>query len=321
MKKNILVWLAFLATALVITSCLKDNTAIDWSSGAGKVYVEFSNPNPGTTQTLGILAVPDAQTCTVQIDITTLTPASKDIPITIGIDTTAMNAYNEAKFAKDSTFVFYQAYPIADVSIPSTVTIKAGHTTVWFTVAITNADQVDVFTKWMVPIVIKDASGLLLTANKSAYLLTPTIKNKYDGVYTVTGTMVDNANGGLTGNYPVDFELITQGPGTCTVQDDAIGGIYHSIRNGTALSYYGAFGLVVNFNLDGSGQIINVQNYWAPAANTRDAVLDPSGVNAWDPSTHNIQIKYFMIQPSLGYNDASNPRTTFDETWTYQGSR
>jgi len=39
--------------------------------------------------------------------------------------------------------------------------------------------------------------------------------------------------------------------------------------------------------------------YGQPAGNTRAAELDPSGVNAYDPDSKTIKVKFFMTQKSL----------------------
>ena len=75
------------------------------------------------------------------------------------------------------------------------------------------------------------------------------------------------------------------------------------------------------FDPSGNGNIIEVRNPWGnPPGNTRMPVIDPSGVNAWDPATKDIQFKYWMIQPSL-VPAPPNIRTYFDEYWAYQGPR
>jgi hypothetical protein len=145
-------------------------------------------------------------------------------------------------------------------------------------------------------------------------------KNRYDGIYEVTGTMVDHVNPALTGNYPVKFKLITSGPYQCVGEDQDAGGIYHSILNAGAFSVYGSLGLVFNFASDGSGTIESIVNYYGqPAGNTRSLALDPSGVNKWDPTSHNISVKYFMIQTNQ--STGTGPRTEFAETWKYKGPR
>lgn len=143
-------------------------------------------------------------------------------------------------------------------------------------------------------------------------------KNRFDAVYTTTGTMTDFANAGLTGNYPTEMELVTDGALKVIIRDKALGSTnpFHSILNAGSISYYGAFGLAINFKEDNSvASIINV--YGQPAANGRSAELDPSGVNKWDPATKTLKIKYWMNQPSV----ITPHRVSFDETFTFKAKR
>jgi hypothetical protein len=151
------------------------------------------------------------------------------------------------------------------------------------------------------------------------------VKNKYDGKYQVTevSPMVDIVVNTLTGWYPFTFELETSGEHSvkCLLTDPAYYNYYHPITSGGAVSVYGAFGLEIQFDPSGNGNIIALKNPWGnPPSNTRMPALDPSGTNKWDAATKSITLKYFMKQPSL-VPDAPNIRTWFNEKWTYKGSR
>ena len=160
------------------------------------------------------------------------------------------------------------------------------------------------------------ANGTISSAYKDAVYAIG-IKNKYDGHYRVTGTMIDYANASLTGYYPWEVDLRTSGPNQVIVYDrDVTGGIDHLILNGGSLSRYGSFGVV--FNFDANNNVISVVNYYGqPAGNGRSAELDPSGINKWDPSTKTLRVKYWMNQPSV----ITPHRVSFDETYTYIGPR
>jgi len=151
------------------------------------------------------------------------------------------------------------------------------------------------------------------------------VKNKYDGKYVVTALspMVDILAATLTGWYPFTYELETSGEHSvmCLLTDPAYYNYYHPITSAGSYSVYGQFGIELFFDPSGNGKIIAVSNPWGnPPSLTRMPVIDPSGVNAWDPATRNITFKYWMKQPSL-VPDAPNIRTSFDEVWTYKGSR
>lgn len=154
-----------------------------------------------------------------------------------------------------------------------------------------------------------------ISADENELVVEVGLKNKWDGVYAVTGTMVDLTSAALTGYYPLTFELRTTGANTLAVYDKSQGTQTHLILNAGGLSQYGSFGL--NITIDpATNKIISIVNsYGQPSSNGRSAALDPTGVNAYDPATKTIKIKYFMLQPG------TTVRTTFDETWVYTGAR
>jgi len=142
------------------------------------------------------------------------------------------------------------------------------------------------------------------------------VKNKYDGIYEISGSLVDLTNSNITGYYPLKWELRTTGASTVTVVDNELLGIPgHVISSSGSTSYYGSFGLVVTFD-PATNKITSLVNYYGqPSSNGRSAALDPSGRNEYDPVTKKIYIKYFMLQPG------TTVRTTFDEVWSYTGPR
>jgi hypothetical protein len=172
---------------------------------------------------------------------------------------------------------------------------------------------------------------------------TVAIKNKWDGVYQVTSQTFSDVSpagagfsainpylaqfgiaDGLPSNGPMEYELRTTSATQCVLYDNYFfGGVDTPFATGSAdgdYSYYGSFGLLVNFD-PATDKVVSVTNYYGqPAGNTRSAQLDPTGVNAYDASSKTIQIKYQMTQPSV-ITAPGNVRTTWDETWKYIGSR
>ncbi|NBT16728.1 MAG: hypothetical protein EBS95_10375, partial [Chitinophagia bacterium] len=162
-------------------------------------------------------------------------------------------------------------------------------------------------------------TGVSIPKNLKTVVYKIALKNKYDGVYKVTGPMTDVGSATLTQYLPSwTANLETTGPTSVAVRDmTATGGIFHPIMNGGAPSYYGAFGMVVTFD-PATNVATNMVSPYEPAANGRTARLDPTFTSKWDPATKNIRIKYHMFQPGFG---GGGPRVVFDETWTYQGPR
>lgn len=215
-------------------------------------------------------------------------------------------------------------YTLSNTSIQKagndyTVNFSPGDFSKEFTIML-NGSKWDVSQTYALGFVISDPGGKKLSDDMDTVIAFLSIKNKYDGKYTLTGTMTDASSATLTGNYPAEVELRTSGISSVQLYDNAIGGVFHSIRNGADLSYYGAYGIEITFDpvTDKVIKVINI--YGQPAGNTRSAGLDPTGVNQWSADTKNLRIKYFMYQPSV-VPAAPNIRTSFDENFKYVGPR
>jgi hypothetical protein len=145
------------------------------------------------------------------------------------------------------------------------------------------------------------------------------VKNKYDGHYQVTGTMVDLTNATLTGMYPMDVFLVTAGPNSVYMYDNAIGGAAHSISSSGSLSYYG--GYAPQFFFDANDNVTSVENAYGQGNNNRSGMLDPSGSNKFKSSDHSLDVKYYMLQINSTTLPPPKIRTTFDEHFKYLGPR
>ncbi|MFN8432307.1 MAG: DUF1735 domain-containing protein [Spirosomataceae bacterium] len=148
-------------------------------------------------------------------------------------------------------------------------------------------------------------------------------KNRWDGIYDVTSsTMVDATNAAfistLASGETNQYALETISPTKCQVKDLGLDGYGFLFYTGTGYSYYGSFGLIIEFD-PATDKIVSVVNsYGQPAGNTRSAALDPTGINAYKNGT--INIKFNMLQPSV-VKDPPNIRTKWDETWKYAKAR
>lgn len=200
-----------------------------------------------------------------------------------------------------------------------------------------NGSLYDLSKKYALAFDITTASGATITkTEKKSIIVLISIKNKYDGVYSVEGTMSDVANTTLShfSNFinssantftkaPYKLQLRTISATKCAAYDAEFFGDGNSayqmpITSGTTYSRYGNFGIIIEFD-PATDKIIAVTNYYGqPASNTRSAQLDASGINTWSNGT--MKIKYNMLQPSV-VTTAPFIRTTWDETWQYLGPR
>lgn len=158
-------------------------------------------------------------------------------------------------------------------------------------------------------------TGYMVNPWGEAMMVAIAVKNKYDGIYRVTGTMEDLQVPENTGYYPLEWELRTIGPNSVAVYDVDEHAQVHLIMTPNGLSGYGSFGLNLTFD-DATNAITSVVNsYGQPSGNGRSAVLNPAGINSWDPATGNIRISYYMLQPG------TTIRVRFEETLEYVGPR
>jgi len=187
-------------------------------------------------------------------------------------------------------------------------------------VTLLNKPNIPLDTLYGIGLKIDSIAGATVDNTAKSIVVRFDLRNKWDGRYRITGTMVDIASPTLTGYFPQDVDLITSAPNQITMIPRDLGIPGHLILSGTSLSYYGSFGPVFHLNAT-NNKIVQVTNsYGQPASNTRSAEIDPSGLNNWDPATKLIRIKYFMKQPNT-VTTAPHIRVYYDETITYLGPR
>ncbi|MBS1743628.1 MAG: carboxypeptidase regulatory-like domain-containing protein [Bacteroidetes bacterium] len=187
-------------------------------------------------------------------------------------------------------------------------------------------------------------SSILITGDNilvpAIALSCPIALNPYDGIYEANGTFVYDGNTDLTGYYPKIYYLVTNTASSVTIKEEISPGLlvptYTFIAIGASEpSHYVQFGEQLFFNA--SNQITEVRNYYGDPTNlptsngdpslgtgapyyastfSKYLVVDPSGVNNFDPVTHSIKVKYKVLR-------TVDPAflQTIDETLTYIGPR
>lgn len=307
--------------ALAFTSCVKDHLAVDPAQSNN--VVEFANTgsivssagavHPRYQIDLGSLPAGKSSDINVNLSYSGAETAPQDITVTLSVDQAALDAYN----ADEGTD--YVLPPAAIYSLPATAVIKAGTQKVQIKVAVTNNSSYDFNVDYALPLKIQSVSSGIVSGNFGTAIYSFAARNVYDGVYTMTGTLTDQAASTITGYYPLDMDLITYSGNSIALYDPNVASTYgHPIKSGTNNSYYGAFSPV--FIFDAGGNITDVTNYYGQqaGANKRSGQLDPTGVNKitfnGDGTVQSFEVSYIMIQ-----NGA--PRTYFKEKFTYKSSR
>lgn len=318
MKSSLNKILIVVAFAFGFTSCLKDDGYEDGLYGAvretaGKEYVTI----PLGAKSANVLTLESkagAQTVELfPMSYDFESPASTDFTAKLKVNNTLVTAY-------DPTVVLL---PAAAYTIP-TADVKFGagqRISDKFAISL-NTSLLDASKVYGIAFSIESVSkpGVQLSSNLNSVVFIFTVKNKYDGTYTMTGTLVDNANSALTAKSPQTVYLVTTGANSVKVFNAGTGVASFKelfpISSGGSESAYGSF--QPQFIFDANNNVTAVVNtYGQPAGNTRSAEIDPSGINKYDPATKTLKVKWFMYQPSA----IAGVRTTFDFTFAYTKAR
>lgn len=329
--KKIFIQAAFLvgATAM-LSSCLKDKGfengeyGVDGSNSAKVVSL------PQSQEGISVFALnsdpPTEDIDAVLVQLAATDAAREDIQVTLEKDMSLVASYNA------SNFTTYEELPSNCYQIVSpgglTVTIPKGQHQAWLKVRVLK-NNFDFTKAYALGFKIGASSGgNVIAGNYRSMILAITVKNKYDGLYRMNGTMTDVANAALTAypNAPVSF--VTAGPTKVTMHALLPTGAaawydapYQPIMNGANVSVYGEFGPEFTFNA--TDNIVGMTNYWGnPSPLTRGIVMDATGINKYEVTggVKTIKAKYIMTQPSVVPAPPSY-RTFFNMTFTYVGPR
>lgn len=335
MKKILKIYL-MLASAVLVSSCLEDETqALDPSRSQN--IIEFYDPSVPSSPagaiypawTTAFSVSPEAQ---FEQTISYSGPKSndKDIQLTLEIDPIALEDFNKQMEALGSST--YELLPAENYSIPSmTVTIPKGETRISIPITV-YPDQFDLSRSFAIPLRIASASSGVISAHYSVAILATVVKNKYDGIYTVEGSMIDVTNPAFTGLYPKTVELRTVDGTTVNYYDRGEHLAGHIFINGATggATYWGGF--LAQFKFDGidapagdgvTNQIVAVVNALGQGNNNRSGKLDPAAeakhvftfeADGLTPKT--MEVWYIMRQ-----DNTSTDRAYWKETYTYVGPR
>ena len=333
MKYNIVVryLLAFLAFSAVFTSCIKDDVTPLGDGGQSMVKFLEGPENRLFFSPFTNVRTVDLFSLRRDVNSNATLRTSSAVKLTAAPD--LLEAFNEEndetfEWLPDSLYTLVSNSTIQRDANGYTFNFGSGDFAKELAIQL-NGAKWDISHKYAVAYTISDPAGLPVKSGQESIIAFISVKNKYDGVYVVTGTMQDFVNPALVtpSNNPagdgfvMEYTLETISPTKCVVVDHAlVGTVATPIWTGTGYSYFGSFGLIVEFDL-ATDKIVAVTNYYGqPAGNTRSAQLDPSGVNAYDPSSKTINIKYWMLQPSA-VAAAPHIRTAWDEEWKYVRER
>lgn len=244
----------------------------------------------------------------VPITLATSGPAAEDINVTVELRPALVKTYN------DTNHTAFEVPTSALISVVNNVvTIPKGSNTGYLQVKFKPSSIIGRDWAFGFGISSLDKAGYTISGNLSSGVVAILIKNKYDGKYEVTGSLVDVVNPALSstpdGPYPFEVELRTTGANSNAMWASGID--YGHFIGGN--SYYGSFSPV--FTIDPvTSKITSVTNYFGqPSGNNRSAEIDAT-VDYIYNADKSFDIKYVMKQGGAN-------RTTFVEHFTYVGPR
>jgi hypothetical protein len=316
-KLNIL-W--FLLLGVFITSCEKTEV----KDGGGKTIVKLKDG--GADPVVLPLDVNPPIEKIVIADIRKDAASESDVNTATTITITNTQAFLDAYNTANGTS--YELLPTAAYTITAesgvtvngntwTINLAAGEVARVISINLNKA-QMDLSKQYAFGLKITQSTVGSPSLANGFGIVNVLVKNKFDANYLVTGTMTDVGNSALTGDFPMEYDLITTGEKSVIGYSVKWEDYYVDILNAGSESVYGAF--CPQFQFDATDKIIAVTNaYGQPASNGRYAQLDPSGINKWDAGTKSIDVKFFMFQPSVV--PLPNPRVLFSWHMAYKGSR
>ncbi len=306
--------MGLLVAVFSLPSCLKNGQYfVDFASAGASVDLPLAAKNGNGVVAYTYNATVTSATIPVYVNLASPAVLGTATSVTVALDTAGLNAYN----TNNGTSFTVLPDSVYTITGSLGLSIPAGQRLDSFQVNL-DLTKLDLSGSYILPYTIASAGVPIEQWNH--LLLYISVKNQFDGHYTVTGTFTDVTNGAFTANYPMDIDLVTSGPNSVDVFNTDLGQVGYEFLNAGTTTYYGSFGVRI-FIDPVSNKVTSVINvYGQPASNTRSAMLDPSGINAWDPSTGNVDVKYWMIQPSAVPAPPSI-RSSFNEHYAYLGPR
>jgi hypothetical protein len=182
---------------LTMTSCLKDLEDHYGAFSSVPPVVELSeNPNAGTMLVERALAITgEPADLLVRVNIAAVHALDKDVTVTIDTVKANLTAFNAARAAEAAAltppgvFVPYEFIPDSLWNFVSkTVTVPKGTREVDMVIKI-NTHKFNPSKKYVLPLEIKDAQGLVISGNYGKQFIGVMAKNKYHGSYLAQGVI------------------------------------------------------------------------------------------------------------------------------------
>ncbi|GAA4319769.1 DUF1735 domain-containing protein [Flaviaesturariibacter amylovorans] len=320
MKKTVLYSAVAIASLVAVTGCLKDKDFEDQKYGIQvndtKPAVAFAQEASGVNVGITSAATP-VVIAGPALTIEGQRTATVDVPVTIVADesvVTAARAAGRAEGSGDSALAILPAgtYTLSNMS---PVIRKDSGFVNNLTISITNTQALNPDSTYAIGYRITNVGGGYQVAeNSRTVLVRINIKNKYDGVYQLTGY---HNRTPYTFRYNTEMHMITQGPASVYFYWPEVNSKGHPIGVGpnNSLSWYGAaISPIVTFNTT-TDLVTDVRNLDASVPITMFTGAG-AGVSRFrdNPGTTNDTMFVY-------WNYNNNPLRAFFDTLVYKSPR
>jgi len=272
--------------SMVFTSCLKDDS-LTLDTGLSNSVVEFANtgsiatsPSGGAAPRysidLGSLSTGDTTSFKVNVDFAGANTAPEDITVTVDIDESILTLYNQVHSVDNANFIAPPAEMIEN-SFPLTITIPKGQLFAQAIMHITLPSSFDFNATYALPLKIVSTSVGDVSGNFGTAMYSLNVRNIYDGIYDLTGTILREGDPVLSGSTTGEISMTTTGP--YSIQYN-----YHPWHGGSTTG--GIDGLTLT--IDPATNKVTVTSTANPAL-TNLTTYD----NRYDPSTKTFYVSYY----------------------------
>lgn len=308
--------LLILSLAVVsLSSCLKDDKEII-KPGASPAVIEFQSPSPISSPSGAIFATYnksyglDAATVTydVVVNYTGSEDAPNDIPITIGINPTAVADYNTEQH---TTLDPMQNSPSL-YTFPTSVTIPKGQRMAKITLSF-KPQSFDLSKTYGLALKLT-SPAVPSSGNFGTIILAINAKNPYDGLYKQTAGYIQRYTSGAATTGDALNGLLKFNPDVTATTINANTVLLTGLRWGDggtgSASSSGVAGI------DGLRITIDPATNLVTMSATTNALLKniPGTVNKYDPATRTFTLNF-------DWNQTTNKREIRDWVITYSGVR
>jgi hypothetical protein len=159
-------------------------------------------------------------------------------------------------------------------------------------------------------------AGYVISGNFNTGIVAIIIKNKYDGLYTLTQYMAGwGAYGiadGTTNTWPNNVTYASTGTASNLIVTSQFGSLQTEFGPTGSINVFG--NAEPQYNLDPvTNKLISIDNL-DPDSRNRRFTVNPADDSRYDPATKTLYLSYFMDQNG-------RPTQTIKDTLVYQGPR